>query len=271
MDWLRRRGLKDETIQAAGLGWNTRTRYKQRESWGLEPLKDEKGNVKGLWLPAGLIIPLIHNGRVIRLRIRRPEGEPRYYIVSGSDMKPMTWNLGRGTVVIMESELDGLLIQQEAGDLAGVVALGSAQAKPDTETKLLRQVARLLVSLDFDEAGARAAWRYWLETYPNAKRWPTPQGKDPSDYYQRGGNVRVWVEAGMLNEKPGKQNDEAVKPFPKEWLERYNDEQLERLAIMTVCGRLSDQEALRAMDPLEQAKRELQGRLNNDLATKCQY
>jgi hypothetical protein len=38
-----------------------------------------------------------------------------------------------------------------------------------------------------------------------------------------------------------------VIPFPPEWLKQLDEEQLERLAIMTVDGGLSDEEAINAM------------------------
>ncbi|MEN6375514.1 MAG: hypothetical protein ABFD75_12170 [Smithella sp.] len=34
------------------------------------------------------------------------------------------------------------------------------------------------------------------------------------------------------------------KPFPRAWLERYDYEILERLAIMTVDGEMTDEEAV---------------------------
>ena len=39
----------------------------------------------------------------------------------------------------------------------------------------------------------------------------------------------------------------AVIPFPSNWLKSFNETQLERLAIMTVDGGLTDDEALRAI------------------------
>lgn len=225
ISFLHGRGLKDEPIRAAELGWNPVDLREPRENWGLEPSKDEKGNVKRLWFPRGLVIPLQIAGAVHRMRIRRPEGEPRYFIVSGSDMRPMMWNADRGAVVVVESELDALLIQQEAGDVCGVVALGSAQAKPDSETdKALRQADTLLISLDYDTAGASASWGHWLKSYPQAKRWPVPVGKDPTEAAQQELNVKAWIEAG-LNVKPSSlQRDERaeanIKPFPKEWLQK---------------------------------------------------
>lgn len=34
-----------------------------------------------------------------------------------------------------------------------------------------------------------------------------------------------------------------IKQFPKEWLKKYNETELERLGIMTVDGGLTDEEA----------------------------
>ena len=246
---LRGRGLKPETIERAALGWNMADCYESREGWGLKPLHDEKGRLKKLWLPAGLVIPLIVGGRVLRLRIRRPQGEPRYYIMPGSDTRPMTFNLDKNCLVIVESELDGLLIAQGAGDLVGTVALGTATSKPDQELNgLLKRASSILVSLDFDGAGAKAAWKFWLQSYPEARRWPTPYGKDPSEAAQKGLNIRAWVEAGVapgiFTELKQEPDETTLKPFPKEWLQRFDEEQLERLAIMTADGGLSDQEAM---------------------------
>lgn len=254
LSFLHGRGLQDDAIKAAGLGWNNRTRYEDRESWGLEPEKDEEGKDKKLWLPGGLVIPLIDSiserlRAVTRLRIRRPAGEPRYVIVSGSYTGPMVWDLDKKVLLIVESELDGLLVWQEAGDLVGVVALGTATRKPDEEMdRLLKQAALILVSLDFDEAGGKASWDFWTRTYPSARRWPVPIGKDPSEAFQGGMSVRAWVEAGLTKQTSYLQNqrlsEDIVRPFPKEWLQKFNEEQLERLAIMTIDGRLSDQEAV---------------------------
>lgn len=70
--YVRDRGLRLETVEKAGLGWNSSDKLKPREEWGLEPLKSEEGNEKKLWLPGGLVIPLVKDGAVLRLRIRRP-------------------------------------------------------------------------------------------------------------------------------------------------------------------------------------------------------
>ena len=129
-EWLRGRGLKPETIRAARLGWNPKDEFHTRILWGLEPATDEAGKIIRTYLKAGLVIPHIKDGKIIGLKIRKadPDTGGKYTHVGGSDASPMAWGLEKKKLVIVESELDGLLFNQEAGDLAGVIALGSAQA-----------------------------------------------------------------------------------------------------------------------------------------------
>lgn len=226
--FLHGRGLTDETIRAAGLGWNPKDLFIDRESWGLEPSLKENGTARRLWIPAGLVIPVMDEGKVARLRIRRPEGEPRYYFVPGSDTRPMAWGLARPAAVILESELDGILLNQESGDLAGVVSLGTATAKPDRITHdALAKMEVILIALDSDDAGARASWNFWPDTYgKRAKRWPIPQGKDPAEGRGNGLDLREWTIAGIFGT-----------------IERF-----ERFCIQTVDGGLSDREALKELN-----------------------
>ena len=52
-EYLYRRGLEDETILAARVGYHHAVRWEQRESWELPP--DPEG--KPLWLPPGIVFP----------------------------------------------------------------------------------------------------------------------------------------------------------------------------------------------------------------------
>ena len=201
--WLHtEKGLHDATIKGACLGLNLADKYEPRATWGLDHVLKEDGTDKKLWLPAGLVIPWVVNGDVQRLRIRRndPGDGPRYVIASGSSMTPAAWNLERGEAVIVESELDGLLLSQETGDFCAVVALGSATSKTNKESHdLLRAMPIILVALDTDEAGAKAAWKFWPDTYGKAaRRWPTVKGKDASEARLNGLDLRAWVIAGLF-------------------------------------------------------------------------
>jgi len=194
LKWLHaERGLTDEAIKAARLGWNPADWYLRREEWGLP-------SGKKLRLPKGLTIPFCPAKAVIRLRVRQPEIPPagnRYWNVSGSAMQPMMLWQNQQAVVILESELDGLLVHQECRDIVGVVSLGSAALKPDIELhRRLMAAKNILCSLDVDTAGAKAAI-FWKQ-YPGFKRWPVVKGKDPTEQLKSGIPIRAWIEAGLL-------------------------------------------------------------------------
>lgn len=207
LSWLHdHRGLKDESIKAARLGLNLRDTYRSRVSWGLAELIDKDRNkIRKIWLPAGLVIPYHKDDEIIRLRIRRFAGErgKRYIIVSGSDMSPMIWDLDKSVVCIVESELDGILLSQEAGDIADVTALGNVRARPDMETdRALHRAERILLCLDYDMEDGRVDrkfnWTFWKGRYPGkVRRWPTPVGKDPTEAYEAGVDLRSWIQSGL--------------------------------------------------------------------------
>jgi hypothetical protein len=69
-----------------------------------------------------ILIVILFNSKTLnkkiekRLRIRREEiseGDNRYILVSGSNTVPMIWNRNEQVIIIVESELDGMLIDQE--------------------------------------------------------------------------------------------------------------------------------------------------------------
>jgi len=205
LDLLTGKGLNEETIREAGIGWNPgeygKDTYRDRRGWGLPCEVRRDGRPKRLWLPMGLVIPLQSEEGPRRIRLRRPEPDegPRYVIIAGSVLAPLILAPEKKCLLVVESELDAWLCWQEAGDLVGVVALGSAAMKPDASAhELLLKSEIILNALDYDEAGARYAWKFWPETYgQKVKRWPVSIGKDPSDAWQQGLSIRAWIEAGM--------------------------------------------------------------------------
>lgn len=201
MGWLtEKRGLKVETIKSAGLGFLPLDRWDVAPAWGLEEVLKENGTPKKLWFPRGIVIPLCQGSQVLRLRIRRPksDGAPRYYLIRGSDTRTMILGNNRPVSVLVESELDAILLHQEAGDLVNVVSLGNAQTRPDQEAAdLLKQSRLILVALDSDNAGAKESWQWWRAHYPQARRWPPVAGKDPGDMLAAGVNLRSWIQVGL--------------------------------------------------------------------------
>jgi hypothetical protein len=180
------------------LGLNFADHFWERCEWRLPDDKNEEtGKPKKMWLPSGIVIPTYHEGEVCRLRVRRFADDPRYVCLSGSGSQPMVW--GRNSVcMVVESELDGILLSQVAGDLVSVLALGSAQARPDLDThRALKDARQILLALDYDDAGtAQVPW--WNKTYgQRVKQWPVPVDKDPGEAFQAGLDLREWVKAGI--------------------------------------------------------------------------
>jgi len=195
------RGLNEDTVRKTRLGWTPQDVFMVREEWGLPPEKKDDGKDLKVWIPQGLVIPFVNDGHIQRVRVRRDSSEngDRYCLIPGSSPLPMVLGSGK-YVVVVESELDGFLLDQEAGDLVRIIALGSVVIKPDpVTTSLLEKAKRILVALDGDEAGARISWEWWLKRFSQAKRWPTPSkfGKDPTEARKNGLNLRNWVLAGI--------------------------------------------------------------------------
>lgn len=143
-------------------------------SWGLpEEINEQTGKPRRLWLPRGLVIPCLRYGQVPRLRIRRPEGEPRYYVVPGAGTTPLSAARHHPVAVVVESDLGAMALAAAAGDLLAAYAVGNSSAKPDADScEFLRQMAVLLIATDFDKADAKGnrpgtkAARWWLENFP---------------------------------------------------------------------------------------------------------
>jgi len=237
MQWLKtERGLSEFIIFSFHLGWNMVDSWNDRECWGLPMEIKENGQPKKLWLPKGLTIPYCSQGKILKVKLRRPDPDAnsRYYIMPGSSNTPMVIGQNKKACIIVESELDGLLIFQEAGDLVGVIVLGSAQTKPDKAIcEILEQAETILISLDGDEAGAKPAWQWWIKNFKQAKRWPPIKGKDPCEMWKQGIDIRSWVEAGI---GPGPDNGRDL------WIERQF-EWMERVAISEIEGNLNPEEA----------------------------
>lgn len=215
LEYLRRRGIGKRAAREHRLGLVAEDLFRPRSSWGLpEELRDD-GRPKKLWIPAGILIPCLSGGHVVRLRVRRRAKDgPKYYVVPGSAMDAMVLGARSSPVaIVVESELDAIAVASAAGDICSVIATGSAQTMPRGEAEeILKTAKRILVSLDSDPAGA-SYFRIYAERYPQARPWPVPQGKDPGEAFYLGVDLRSWVAAGfpdglMLGPLPQKKKEQ---------------------------------------------------------------
>lgn len=218
LDYLAGRGLPVEAVIKYRLGYLPEDLYRDRAAWGLpEEISDKTGKPKKHWLPQGIVIPLFDpagSGSIHRIRIRkqtlRSAKDPRYHWLPGSGNDIICLGRTSRAHVIVESDLDGLLIDWLAGDLVATVPLGSCSTRPKaTAFESLQRSLRILVALDFDTpqwneqhqrmvAPGAEACGWWSKNFPDTwRRWPVPQGKDPGEAYQAGVDLRQWVLDGL--------------------------------------------------------------------------
>ena len=201
---VEQRGIQTDTAIEFGIGFNPTSIWDQRSRWGLPEEFRDDGKPKTVWLPAGLVVPAWQSdgSGVNKLKIRRAEwvpGDkyPKYVEVSGSCRQFAIYGDKTLPVIVVESELDAILIQQEARDLCCAVANGGVGKRPDLEVHtLLAAAPRVLLSLDFDEAGTKGCG-FWLREYSNAKLWPVPHSKSPGDAFVQGLDLYAWIQLGI--------------------------------------------------------------------------
>jgi len=156
-------------------------------------------------MPSKLVIPCYRsNGDLIRIRFRvdNPVSETeRYRVMWGSNASiPFTSGIFPDKpVIFVESELDAILIAQEAGSYAGVLALGTTGTKltPAMIQYLNKKIPITLLCLDNDDPG-REKTAYLIKILQNAYNWPVPEkyGKDPGEAW-KWMKIKTWVLNGL--------------------------------------------------------------------------
>jgi DNA polymerase I len=232
--WLNERGITDETIKKHKLGFNTADTFYDKTDWGLIGV-DNNSSTKMIF-PEGIVIPHVEGNVIQKIKIRRsaPIARNKYHLVAGSNNSVMMLGTGKYHIVV-ESELDGILIEQEAGDLVTVVVLGSAQNRPDSVVMAkLRDSRLVLLALDNDKAGVQSSYKWWMRMVPAAKRWPVLKGKDPGESFQNGVSIRDWVIAGILKYFPGETSIISNNPDVSACSEEISADKIEqKLQILT--------------------------------------
>jgi hypothetical protein len=196
LDYLRGRGLADDTIRKARLGWT--------------PRLDIPGN------PEGVTIPWFSGGRLVMLKIRQPEGrKPKYmecYRTTPVLYPSPEAVMPRWPAAIVEGEFDALLVGQELCGKVSVVTTGGTGSRPSSEAlSALLASPTWIVAVDADEAGESSA-REWMRRSPRCVRLAPPKlprvdgpgvmEKDWSDVFA-GGENRIRYYFGALVDLSG--------------------------------------------------------------------
>jgi len=215
LSMLEDRMLSVETIKKYRLGlcindkgYRSKDFFLHRSYWGFSEEFKTNGKIKKLWLPYGLVIPSFELwGQIVKLKIRRLEWHtndklPKYVEIIGSMQKPSFFGCDTHLpAVLVESEFDAILIQQEACDLCNSIALGGAGKRADAAShEFLRNVPLILFALDFDETGKKQ-YGFWRQSYSNLRAWPVPLTKSPGDAFKNGVSIRQWIIDGISQYK----------------------------------------------------------------------
>lgn len=209
--YLRGRGLKDETIRAAMLGY---ARYKHPETKQVVPC---------------IVIPWADTEAIWRVQLRdiRPDvpHDKRYFMLPGSSnaglYMAVSLRLKRDILIMVEGEIDALTIAQEGGDLAAVVATGTTKGSrtPQWIGRLAR-AGRVLIAYDNDTKGNENA-EYWLKALENAIPYK-PLEKDVNDMLLAGYDVRSWISAMLEPAQPIEQEQE-LEDYGSDWCATCSD------------------------------------------------
>lgn len=220
LQYLSARGLDLAAVKKYRLGWQAGENgknciFRPRSAWGLQPKQRENSPPSNvLWIPRGITIPTIIDGRIDRIRIRRPNGDlgpedAKYIAIEGGGSHVPSLNPSARAQIAIESDLDALLVDHLAGDIIGAIPLTTVTVMPNGQSDdACRRAVVILVALDFDfprrnertgrlETPGANAWQRWQARYPQAERWPVPAGKDPGEAWQAGVDLREWVLAGL--------------------------------------------------------------------------
>ncbi len=172
LDWLHQRGLHDEVIRKAGLGYDVQEQ--------------------------AIVIPIAVQGILWAIKIRHlfPSlCKPKYRFARGSRTGvpyPANWLTDKLTLTVCEGELDALLLWQEAGDAMDVLTLGASTMRlADCWLPWFQFRKRIVVAMDADAAGEKAE-HYWLGRFPDAV-YLHPPVKDITDGYCAGHDPCDWV------------------------------------------------------------------------------
>lgn len=159
--YLRERGLTDDTIKHARLGYLP-GHWSQWEvllpDWG----RQRKARFKPYAVPCGIVIPWIANGAVWGVKVRRAAGDVKYVQVADGNLSGALYLaddiLPGQSLVITEGEFDALIIRQIGEDFFSAAALGSASHTNISVRwyPTLASTKRIYCLMDADAAGSNA-------------------------------------------------------------------------------------------------------------------
>lgn len=221
LDYLRRRGLRDDVIRYWRLGFSPGLSL----SLSPEGEKGQGGEAESIYLPRGVLIPCLALGEVWYLKISLLPGERvkchgcrqpvparqpcpkcgtvnKYRGVKGNRTNAIFGAdelRGADLALFVEGEFDAMIAYQELNDVVAVCTLGSAGNRPDFAIwgACLLPLENILMLYDADRAG-QAGLQALQELSERVQPVHLPPGvKDINDYLLQGGDLWQWFKGVM--------------------------------------------------------------------------
>lgn len=241
LTWLRDRGLTDDTIQTAQLGYIP-GHYR---AWN---------NLFGIAVPCGIAIPWIAEGAIWGIKVRRAKGKPKYEQIAGGNLAGALYGVDHvvpgKAVLFTEGEFDCLIAWQDAGDLVSPVTLGAASNALDPRWyAYLACASNLLSCYDADESGNLGSKRLAALT-SRVKEVKVPSGKDVNEYHLNHGLdfVRAWITEIIP----------PIKAIPVQVVEDFPADEPTESEFVDVAAPLFQEQQLFAIPDLEKPMQPIQ-------------
>lgn len=243
--YLRGRGLREDTIRRARLGWSEG--YPRKGGRGEDPARwglDATKYPRGVRVPRGWVIPCEVGGQLRYVKVRRPQEDiaadtartgkdaPKYLCVAGGPTAGVVYGLddaqGATDVVLCEGEINALMLGQALEGVAVAVSVGSASSPPPgaDALRVLARVPRPWAAYDHDAAGERGADKLQA-LWARVRRLSWPWGDrgekyDLADAGRDGEDLAAWCVPQLGPSEPDRR---------REWLthhlQRLDDAALE--------------------------------------------
>lgn len=209
------RGLTDDTIRAARLGYNP--------TWRSLYIVNER-----IWIAPGILIPWTMDNDLRAVRIRTRTGKfaaflgipddtssktgdvlDKYLCASGSKPSQALYYASEfqpdRTTVFFEGEFDALIAARYAGDVINCVTRGSASSGP-VPPQVIQQVQAggdTYLALDNDAAGKNGTVNL-LKAFPDARILPSFEiAHDPTEFIvEHQGDLRAWLRVAIQSIAP---------------------------------------------------------------------
>ena len=206
--YLRSRGMSDESIRGAGLGYmtpdSTMTEEVLKEFTRDELISTGLFTADKCFFDNMIVIPYLRYGRVDSIQGRAMfDTKSKYRALPGRQLHLYGIDaVHEGcNVVLVEGALDAIVVQGLMDQKWTVVGLPGVQSNITDIIDLGNKAKRVMVAFDDDRAGHDASSNVVGKIGPRAVQVFPTNGKDWTEMHQSGGDVRGAIEGAYLGSK----------------------------------------------------------------------